>query len=455
MPEKTVSMRACLARDRARYVVRRPEPAPMPSIPRPSRSWPWREPRGVAAGRGLQRSPGSSRGRCRARALTLAVAALLHWRPGHQIFGRVAPSIPRRRTFMNRYLWSGAGALALGGAGCVVRAQPTPVVVTPEPEAPPPDYGPTYPTVPPPAPIVEYQPPPPGYGYIWVDGYWDWTGYDWAWTNGSYVPERAGYLYVRPRYVYESNHWVYHRSYWEGPDHRRDYVYGRPAPVNRGAPGRPVYGGPVNGPRPGYTPPPGGGGVRPVAPPQRTEYERPNNGAPGGGFHPAEPARQGGFGQPNGGGFHPAEPPRQTGFGPPANAQPGGGYPPAAPGRQTGFGPPTNTPAARRRVRSASATSKGARANSSCAATSAACACNTSSWVALPASYCVRVSSTVSCANPTERSAVSCAWCLVRTCSLPFSMSSRMLSRRTSCRAMASVTFAICRWRSESRVPPS
>src|SRR3569623_597238 len=234
MPEKTVSMRASVARDRARHVVRRPGPAPMPSIPRPSRSWPWREPRGVAAGRGPQRSPGSSRGRGGARALTMAVASLLHWRPGHLFFGCVAPSIPRWRTFMIRYLWLVAGSLALGGAGCVVRAPPAPVVVAPdEGPPPPPDYGPAYPTVPPPAPIVEIRPPPPSYGYFWTDGYWDWTGYDWAWTNGSWVPERAGYLYVKPRDVNEGNRWVYQRSNWQGPAHRRDYVYGRPAPVTR------------------------------------------------------------------------------------------------------------------------------------------------------------------------------------------------------------------------------
>jgi len=98
---------------------------------------------------------------------------------------------------MKRSTWllSGfLGVVALGSVGCVVRARPAVVVAPdpgppppPPPEAPPPeiiDYGPTYPTVPPPAPIAEYRPPPPGYGYYWVDGYWDWTGYDWVWVTG-------------------------------------------------------------------------------------------------------------------------------------------------------------------------------------------------------------------------------------------------------------------------------
>src|SRR3954469_2611291 len=160
--------------------------------------------------------------------------------------------IPVEESPMNRQLWLISGFLAFGTVGCVVRARPE-VVAAPDPypyQPPPPpmeqapepavDYGPAYPTVPPPAPIAEYRPPPPGYGYYWVDGYWDWTGYDWAWTNGQYVPERSGYIYVRPRYAFEGNHWVYQRSYWEGPGHRRDYNWGRPAPVNRGQPPRPV-----------------------------------------------------------------------------------------------------------------------------------------------------------------------------------------------------------------------
>ena len=48
--------------------------------------------------------------------------------------------------------------------------------------------GPTvYPATLPPDPIPEYQPPAPGYGFSWINGYWDWTGYDWTWNNGYWV----------------------------------------------------------------------------------------------------------------------------------------------------------------------------------------------------------------------------------------------------------------------------
>ena len=65
-------------------------------------------------------------------------------------------------------------AVGLGGAlclasGCYVRPEPVVVGTTVSTS---PDYGTAYayPTVPPPAPIVEYRPPPPAYGYTWVDG---------------------------------------------------------------------------------------------------------------------------------------------------------------------------------------------------------------------------------------------------------------------------------------------
>jgi len=163
-------------------------------------------------------------------------------------------------------------ALAGLASGCVVRTAPPPVgvqatVSTTD------DYATVYPTVPPPSPIYEYRPPPPGWGYVWIDGYWDWTGYDWSWTPGFWEPERPGYIYVRPTYVFSGGHWIYRRSYWDGGG-RRDYYVGRGAPwtATRGAPPRSYrpYGG---------APPPAG----------NLGWSQPNRGAPpgSGGFHPA------------------------------------------------------------------------------------------------------------------------------------------------------------------------
>src|SRR5580765_6296449 len=98
---------------------------------------------------------------------------------------------------MSRSLWLAGPLVALlaSVSGCVVRAAPQPVAVSGGvyAEAPAPDYGTVYPTAAPPQPVVEYRPQPPGWGYTWVDGYWDWTGYDWSWSSGYWVPQRAGY----------------------------------------------------------------------------------------------------------------------------------------------------------------------------------------------------------------------------------------------------------------------
>ena len=73
--------------------------------------------------------------------------------------------------------------LALGAlaSGCVVRARPAPVAVSGgvyvQGSS---DYATVYPTTFAPEPIPEYRPAAPGYGYTWVDGYWDWTGQDWT-----------------------------------------------------------------------------------------------------------------------------------------------------------------------------------------------------------------------------------------------------------------------------------
>jgi hypothetical protein len=233
-------------------------------------------------------------------------------------------------------------------SGCVVR--PEPVVVGASVSTSP-DYGTAYayPTVPPPSPIAEYRPPPPGYGYTWVDGYWDWTGYDWAWTTGNWVPERPGYLYVRPRYVYQGDRWVYQRSYWGAPDGRRDYDWGRPgnrpggrpggvgpgvgvgvAPVRGGeaaAPGRPstVWAPPVRGQAPGgYAPAPGGPGgwARPGTGPTPAYAPLPQRGPVAGGAIPGG----GGYGAPVAGQRPVAGAPSAPGMtAPPSRTLPGPG----------------------------------------------------------------------------------------------------------------------------------
>jgi hypothetical protein len=82
-------------------------------------------------------------------------------------------------------------------------------------------------TAPIPAPqVVSVRPRP---GFVWVEGYWRWTGYEWSWVNGYWLRERPNYLYVQGRWdVNRGRHrWV--SGYWKARprviirDHRHDH----------------------------------------------------------------------------------------------------------------------------------------------------------------------------------------------------------------------------------------
>src|SRR5258708_682794 len=52
----------------------------------------------------------------------------------------------------------------------------------------------------PPEPLYEQMTQSPGDGYVWIDGYWHWNGYEWVWVAGRWEREQDGYLYVQPNY---------------------------------------------------------------------------------------------------------------------------------------------------------------------------------------------------------------------------------------------------------------
>ncbi len=64
---------------------------------------------------------------------------------------------------------------------------------------------------PPPPPPVYRVPPSPGYGYVWVPGFYVRAGNHYRWTNGYWTrPARRGAAWVGPRY--KSNR--YYPGYW-------------------------------------------------------------------------------------------------------------------------------------------------------------------------------------------------------------------------------------------------
>jgi hypothetical protein len=72
---------------------------------------------------------------------------------------------------------------------------------------------------------VSSQPPPdkpegsrpavPGFGYIWVAGYWDCLDGNYIWRDGRWVQGKPDYEYVRARYEYDGKSWLFHRPHWK------------------------------------------------------------------------------------------------------------------------------------------------------------------------------------------------------------------------------------------------
>lgn len=62
---------------------------------------------------------------------------------------------------------------------------------------------------------VEHCGPPPGPGFLWVDGYWAWRGRAYAWAPGywSRVP-RYRSAWVPGRWVWTPRGYFWQRGYW-------------------------------------------------------------------------------------------------------------------------------------------------------------------------------------------------------------------------------------------------
>lgn len=70
-------------------------------------------------------------------------------------------------------------------------------------------------TVAPPPPRVEYQGYPPVVGYVWIGGYWLWTGRRHEWVPGRWEAPRPGYRWVPHRWERDGDRWRPHEGRWE------------------------------------------------------------------------------------------------------------------------------------------------------------------------------------------------------------------------------------------------
>lgn len=72
--------------------------------------------------------------------------------------------------------------------------------------------------------VVRVGPPPlrhevigvaPAPGYVWIDGYWSWTGNRHVWVAGQWVAPHPGYRWVPHRWYHERDGWHLAEGHWE------------------------------------------------------------------------------------------------------------------------------------------------------------------------------------------------------------------------------------------------
>jgi hypothetical protein len=66
--------------------------------------------------------------------------------------------------------------------------------------------------------------PAPRRDYVWVPGYWNWTGRRHVWVPGTWMRERRGYVYGQPQWVQRDGRWELHRGGWKRGDRDGDGV---------------------------------------------------------------------------------------------------------------------------------------------------------------------------------------------------------------------------------------
>jgi hypothetical protein len=73
---------------------------------------------------------------------------------------------------------------------------------------------------PPPAVVYEEPGPPPGSGFVWIEGYWAPEGHRYRWVRGHWErPPFEGAYWTHPHYDHYREGWVLHEGHWDREDH--------------------------------------------------------------------------------------------------------------------------------------------------------------------------------------------------------------------------------------------
>jgi hypothetical protein len=67
---------------------------------------------------------------------------------------------------------------------------------------------------PPPEPVQETRPPPPGPRAAWVAGYWHWTGMQYTWIPGHWEVAPPGAQWRAPHYSLRDGTYFYEPGGW-------------------------------------------------------------------------------------------------------------------------------------------------------------------------------------------------------------------------------------------------
>ncbi len=68
---------------------------------------------------------------------------------------------------------------------------------------------------PPPAPLQEDRPAPPGASAVWINGYWHWTGAQYTWIPGHWENAPPGQSWYGPRYSTSEGSYFYQPGGWK------------------------------------------------------------------------------------------------------------------------------------------------------------------------------------------------------------------------------------------------
>jgi hypothetical protein len=89
-------------------------------------------------------------------------------------------------------LWALVGVVTVLAADCIV----------------------SYPTFGPPPLREEAIIVAPGPGFIWVGGYWRWSGGNYSWVSGHWARARAGSRWEAGRWERRGHRWVWRKGRW-------------------------------------------------------------------------------------------------------------------------------------------------------------------------------------------------------------------------------------------------